>query len=149
MASQGKLDESLLYHQRALRQFHATIGKNHHRTGDVHVRLAEHYAGAGRLNDAMYVICRLLIEEMLIHKGHREHLDEAVRIFNRPVFKPEMARATFRKSKVLEMNGQVEHARILREESIRSYREIRNQAEAGSEVPSGADFDDIVAFWSR
>lgn len=36
------LDESLTYHKRALRQYENTIGKNHHRTGDVHIRIADH-----------------------------------------------------------------------------------------------------------
>jgi hypothetical protein len=36
------LDESFLYHRRALRQYEQTIGKSHHRTGDVHVRVADH-----------------------------------------------------------------------------------------------------------
>lgn len=42
MASQSKLDESFKYHRRALSQYENTIGRNHHRTGDVHVKVAEH-----------------------------------------------------------------------------------------------------------
>ena len=40
--SQGLLDESLELHRRALRQYLSTIGRNHQRTGDVHVKVAEH-----------------------------------------------------------------------------------------------------------
>ncbi|KAI4678076.1 uncharacterized protein J4E88_006594 [Alternaria novae-zelandiae] len=42
-ASQGTFGQSLDYHEKALRQFSRTIGADHHHTGDVHVRIAEHY----------------------------------------------------------------------------------------------------------
>lgn len=52
--SQGMLVESLAYHERALRQYESTIGKNHHRTGDVHVRIADHLLRDRHLEEARY-----------------------------------------------------------------------------------------------
>ena len=54
-ASQGLLDESLSYHERAYDQLTATVGNNHHRTCDVSYRLADHYVRLGRSHEAMYV----------------------------------------------------------------------------------------------
>ena len=42
-AAQGLQKESFAYHDRALLQYLSTIGKNHHRTGDIYVKMAEHY----------------------------------------------------------------------------------------------------------
>ncbi|KAI4708454.1 hypothetical protein J4E89_006510 [Alternaria sp. Ai002NY15] len=39
----GIFGQSLDYHEKALRQFSRTIGADHHHTGDIHVRIAEHY----------------------------------------------------------------------------------------------------------
>jgi uncharacterized protein HemY len=50
--SQGFLDESHALHQRALRQYLSTIGRNHHRTGDLHVKVAEHYMRTGEYDKA-------------------------------------------------------------------------------------------------
>ena len=50
--SQGLLDESAALHRRALQQYLSTIGKNHHRTGDVHVKVAEHCIREGMMTEA-------------------------------------------------------------------------------------------------
>lgn len=55
-SSQGLLEESLSFHERAYRQFTATVGPNHHRTCDVSCRMAIHYARLGRNDESMYVI---------------------------------------------------------------------------------------------
>ncbi len=52
-ASQGLLDESLLFHERAYDQLTATVGNNHHRTCDVSYRIADHYARLGRNDEAV------------------------------------------------------------------------------------------------
>lgn len=52
-ASQGLLDESLSYHERAFDNFTATVGLGHHRTCDVSIRIADHYARLGRDREAM------------------------------------------------------------------------------------------------
>lgn len=53
-ASQGCLDESLEYHLRGLQQYKSTIGINHHRTGDLCVKVSDHYARLGQCDAAMY-----------------------------------------------------------------------------------------------
>jgi hypothetical protein len=54
--SQGYMDESHELHKRALSQYLSTIGRNHHRTGDVHVKVAEHCLRAGDLTAAGLVL---------------------------------------------------------------------------------------------
>ena len=46
------MGQSLDYHQLALKHYLATLGKNHHRTGDVHVKVAEHYIRLGQAEEA-------------------------------------------------------------------------------------------------
>ena len=50
--SQSLLDESLELHRRSLRQYLSTIGRNHQRTGDAHVKVAEHCMRMGEWNEA-------------------------------------------------------------------------------------------------
>ncbi|KAF2205660.1 hypothetical protein GQ43DRAFT_269423 [Delitschia confertaspora ATCC 74209] len=130
--SQGRLDVSFSYHQRALRQFHSTIGKTHHRTGDVHVRIARHYLRLEMLNEA------------------KTHIDDALRIFgDRAAFRPEKARATFTKSEISLAEKDIERAERLRKESIQAYFELTGQAAVSGSDPVSTDFDELVAFWSR
>ncbi|KAF1850931.1 uncharacterized protein K460DRAFT_24339 [Cucurbitaria berberidis CBS 394.84] len=131
-ASQGGWNESLAYHERALRQFLSTIGKNHHRTGDIRVKLTEHYIRLGSLKEACV------------------HIDEALRIFSeRVIFRPEFARAMFWKSKLLEASGDSDEARKLWGKSVQMYLEITHRVVQGNIEPSAADFDGVIAFWSR
>ena len=51
-ASKGLQAESFDLHYRALAQFQATIGKNHHRTADVCVRVAQHWIARGKDRDS-------------------------------------------------------------------------------------------------
>jgi hypothetical protein len=51
--SQGLLDESIHFHERALLHFKETVGNNHHRTGNSCFKVSEHYTRVGRLPDAM------------------------------------------------------------------------------------------------
>ena len=46
-------DLSLDYHKRALTQFTSVLGKNHHRTGDAHVKMAEHFLHSGEYQHAL------------------------------------------------------------------------------------------------
>lgn len=145
------LAESFSYHQRALRQYESTIGKNHHRTGDVHVKVAEHYARLGRFNQAKCVQFHTMSSAPEFPLTcFRTHFDEALRIFSdRAIYKPEKARANFKKSMLLEANQKIAEAKAARDESFNAYREImRSQAQA-AEYLTEDDFDDLVAFWSR
>jgi hypothetical protein len=51
--SQGLLNESLDFHERALLHFKETVGNNHHRTGNSCFKVAEHYSRLRRLVEAM------------------------------------------------------------------------------------------------
>jgi hypothetical protein len=80
------------------------------------------------------------------------HIDEALRIFReRVIFQPELARATFLKSNILKACGDADEARtgMLRGKSFQMYAELRRGAVPGIGEPSQADFDDLIAFWSR
>lgn len=54
-ASREAWEDSFRYHERALQQFLSTIGKSHHRTGDVQVRMARHFLRMGLLDKARWV----------------------------------------------------------------------------------------------
>jgi hypothetical protein len=55
-AAQGKMDESLNFHNRALLQYKKfTVGKNHHRTADVCIKVADHYVRLNRYQGARFV----------------------------------------------------------------------------------------------
>jgi hypothetical protein len=63
-AAQGKMDESLDFHNRALLQYKKfTVGKNHHRTADVCIKVADHYVRLNRYQGARFVssFCLLFI----------------------------------------------------------------------------------------
>jgi hypothetical protein len=78
------------------------------------------------------------------------HIDEALRIFReRKIFRPELARATFLKSKILEACSDADEARMLQGKSFQMYAELRRGAMPGTGEPSQAEFDNLVAFWSR
>lgn len=55
-AAQGLHTQSFAYHNRALLQYLSTIGKNHHRTGDIYVKMAEHHYFLRQPEKALYVI---------------------------------------------------------------------------------------------
>lgn len=51
--SQGRFGEAFNFHNRALLQYHATIGDNHHRTADLCYKMAEHWLRLGQIDNAM------------------------------------------------------------------------------------------------
>ncbi|KAI8940905.1 hypothetical protein NX059_002163 [Plenodomus lindquistii] len=126
------MDQSYDYHSRALNQFLATIGRNHHRTGDIQVKMVEHQLRKGDIEAASTSI------------------NAAIAIFSdRSTFRPELARATFWKSQVLDAGGDDAAAHKLRQQSVRMYSNVTRKAMSGDAEPTQADFDDVVAFWSR
>ncbi|KAF2969761.1 hypothetical protein GQX73_g3870 [Xylaria multiplex] len=133
LKSQGRLRESFAYHARALAQFEGTIGKNHHRTGDVHVKVAEHFLQQRKFQDA------------------QKHLQEAMRIFrDRPEYKPEKARVLYKTSQVLRATGDTESADAMLYKAERIYDEvILPDSHKTAEGPMEQKMDDIITFWSR
>jgi Tetratricopeptide repeat len=58
-ATQGYLDDSFSYHQRALLQYRSTVGDNHHRTAAMCYKVADHYARLNQEEAAMQVLRRI------------------------------------------------------------------------------------------
>ncbi|KAF2108477.1 hypothetical protein BDV96DRAFT_652728 [Lophiotrema nucula] len=132
LESQKMMTESLSYHERALSQFLSTIGKNHHRTGDVHVRLAGHHLWLCNFDEA------------------GKHVDEALRIFgDRVIFLPERARALFRKGDILQAAGMATEAVRWQQESLSLYLKISGNGTVTPGSVTDANFESLVAFWSR
>ena len=52
-ASQGRWKESFELHSRSLQQYKSTIGNNHHRTGDLCVKVSDHYIRISQYDIAM------------------------------------------------------------------------------------------------
>ncbi|KAL8731034.1 MAG: hypothetical protein Q9166_003685 [cf. Caloplaca sp. 2 TL-2023] len=131
-AAQGLRQESQKYHNRALAQYLSTIGQNHHRTGDLHVKVAEHHYQLQEYEEALY------------------HLDLALKIFvPRPLLKPEKARAKFIRSLIYKDIGRLDDAVTEAEESTRLYCEIRRVRRDDIKDLTEEDFAGMIAFWSR
>ncbi|GME43675.1 putative tetratricopeptide repeat domain-containing protein [Neofusicoccum parvum] len=131
-ADEDLLDESRMYHQRALSHYRDTVGKNHHRTADTCVKVADHCIRLKMLDSAMPL------------------LDQALKIFTgRPVYLPERARAMFKRSRVLELLGRLKEAETEKEESLKLLRELTDLGTKTLDEITDADFDEVIVFWSR
>ena len=150
-ATQGLRKESHAYHNRALSQYLSTIGKNHHRTGDIYVKVAEHHCFLRQPEIALYVHltccdCSLVI----INHFFRRYLNLALGIFApRTNLKPEKARALYKRSLVLEDLNRLDDSTFDRKESARLYHNIVEGSKRRSQPLVEKDFDQVVAFWSR
>ena len=139
------MEDSFSHHQKALSAFLNILGGSHHRTGDVHVRIAGHHLRLYQFNEAMYV--GLSPPNFATNEGS-EHIDSALHIFGRDEwFLPERARALFRKSAIREAMWEVAEAITCRQESLSLYAQVTGKE--ASEAVTDAEFDDIVTFWSR
>ncbi|ORX98663.1 hypothetical protein BCR34DRAFT_523570 [Clohesyomyces aquaticus] len=134
--SQGQVQESENFHQRALLQFQSTIGNSYHRTADICHKLAEH----------------------CLRRGTGSSLEKAHKLTNQALatwqadnigFRNEIARTTYLKSKIMEQLGEAEEANTLRADAIERWRKLRpNSSLSGAELTE-REFDDLVTFWSR
>ncbi|KAI1425307.1 hypothetical protein F5Y12DRAFT_747918 [Xylaria sp. FL1777] len=132
LESQGRFDESLNFHFRCFNQFRKVLGMNHHRVGDICHRLAGHFIRQG------------------LYKEAEDYLNSALRIFStRAYLVNERARTTFRKGKLYQLMGQDEEAGKLLSESYRLRKQLRPSDNRLLEDLLEADFDQLVAFWSR
>ena len=150
-ATQGVREESLAYHSRALSQYLSTIGKNHHRTGDIYVKVAEHYRLLRQPETALYVqLTNCDSFPVIINHIVRRYLNLALGIFApRTNLKPEKARALYKRSLVLEDLNRLDDSTFDRKESARLYHDIVEGPKRRSQPLEEKDFDQIVAFWSR
>lgn len=131
--SEGRLEESEIWHKRALKQYTRVLGPAHHRTADVCHRVAQHCLNNNELDLA------------------GELIDQALKTwkFDQYSFMPEIARTTWLHARLLGMrnipNG---HLRARNEAA-----EIRKQLRPDDMRTAGElqehDFDELVAFWSR
>ncbi|KAK3328632.1 hypothetical protein B0T19DRAFT_462261 [Cercophora scortea] len=132
LESQGRLDESLGFHRRCLEQFKKVLGANHHRVGDIYHRIAGHYMRQG------------------LYKEAETCLNLALKTFSsRTYLLNERARTSFRKGKLLELMGMDAEAKKLLADAYGFWKQLKpSDARPLSELKE-ADFDDLVAFWSR
>ncbi|EED21629.1 conserved hypothetical protein [Talaromyces stipitatus ATCC 10500] len=129
--SQGLLEESLLYHERALLHFKETVGSNHHRTGNSCFKVAQHYSRIGRLSEAINL------------------LDQAIKILDRhECYVPEKGRATLMKGIVLQQQSKSEESKICFQRAAALY-EIASKRTIIEEDLTLQDFDAYVHIWGR
>ncbi|EHK24082.1 uncharacterized protein TRIVIDRAFT_67712 [Trichoderma virens Gv29-8] len=130
--SLGDLEYALGYHFRALSQWSETLGRGHHRIGDVSHKIAQDLMGLGQFERA------------------QEYLTQALRIFaRRPHHRHEHARTTFKQGQLYLASGNVDKAdqsfkaahkqrQSLIPQDIRSWDELIEK-----------DYDELVIFMSR
>lgn len=130
---QGNLEESEIWHSRALEQYMKSLGPRHHRTSDVRHRVAEHCLRRGELDKAASLIDQAL---------ESWRMDTAS-------FKPEIARTTWLKARQVKLSGNVAAAAELESKAASLRAEILPGDQRTSKHLTDEDFDDLVAFWSR
>ncbi|KAF2189239.1 tetratricopeptide repeat domain protein [Zopfia rhizophila CBS 207.26] len=130
--SQGQLDASFNLHNTCLLQYKGTIGNNHHRTADACHKVAQHYIRLKLFPSASILI------------------DQALKIWNADaeIYKPEIARTTFLKAKMLRTMGDDASDEYYNQASALRYEIIGNVEESGKHLEE-SDFDSLVTFWSR
>lgn len=130
---QGKFSVSKTYHKRALRQYISTLGKLHHRTADVCHRVAMHCLRDRELKEAG----RLIDQALDSWRADAES------------FRQEIARTTWLKASHRAKSGNPAEAEELREQAAAMRRELRPDDDRTAHDLTYADFDELVAFWSR
>ncbi|KAI9794810.1 MAG: hypothetical protein M1816_002938 [Peltula sp. TS41687] len=131
--SEGAIEESEAYHQKALKSFQSTIGVNHHRTADVCHKVAQHLLRRGDSRNALILI------------------DQALKVWgaDRTIYKPEIARSSFLKAKILYHLGEEKKASELLKEASTARRELKRSSKKQDGDLIEEDFDELVTFWSK
>ncbi|KAK1775513.1 tetratricopeptide repeat domain-containing protein [Copromyces sp. CBS 386.78] len=132
--SQGRIEESAEFHNKALQQYQSTIRNHHHRTADVCHKVAQHCIRNDRLSEAL------------------EFVGQALKVWSADAekYRPEIARTFFLKAKVLSMLGQEAEAKELFEAAAALRSKIAKVAgKKTMEELTEEDFDELVTFWSR
>lgn len=127
---QGRYDESLAAHQQALTCFRLTIGDNHPRAALVRHKIAEHLIRLERYEEAINVI------------------NEALKIWSQDpeIYKPELARTTFLKAKVLETLHKDQKAAVALKVARRLRQELTKEKRSPLSLTT-EDFEKLVAVW--
>ncbi|KAK1749795.1 hypothetical protein QBC47DRAFT_395340 [Echria macrotheca] len=129
--SQGLLEESFVYHQRALLQFRSSIGDNHHLTAKACYNLSMHYLRFGDYERTLAL------------------LEQASRVFSRDhYYAPQLARVTFMIGQVLILQGNTRAGgdALKRAWNMRQ-RLVPEDLRPVGELQIG-DFDELVEFWA-
>ncbi|KAF2160591.1 hypothetical protein M409DRAFT_28977 [Zasmidium cellare ATCC 36951] len=130
---QGNMSKSEFWHTQALDQYKQSLGPRHHRTADVCHRVADHYLRKGEIDKASSLIDQALGSWRM----------------DQTSFKPEIARTTWLKARELSLRGNLTGALDLQRTAALMRGELKPGDQRQSKHLSDADFDDLVAFWSR
>jgi hypothetical protein len=70
------MEESFDLHKRALLQYKKfTVGKNHHRTADVCIKVADHYVRLNQYDNARLVFAAWKLNEIKLHCCNIKYAD--------------------------------------------------------------------------
>lgn len=133
--AQGKFHDAQVWHRKAYKRHSQTLGKDHHRTADVAIRLAMHYCRTNEFSHSHSL------------------LDVAEKVFTTKLcYKPEKARCLHYRSLVLEKGGQTEDANEAKDRADKLFKEVMKERQEDY-VPDSPirtrRFDVLVTFWSR
>ncbi|EME42543.1 hypothetical protein DOTSEDRAFT_54878 [Dothistroma septosporum NZE10] len=134
--SQNRLEESEIWHTRALDQYTDSLGPRHHRTADTRHKVAAHCLRKG--DDANIIKAGQLIDQALVSWK----LDPTS-------FGPEIARTTWLQGRQRAKAGNPTVAKQLLEEAADMRRKLYPADSRAVDQLEDEDFDDIVTFWSR
>ncbi|CZT11155.1 uncharacterized protein RCO7_05579 [Rhynchosporium graminicola] len=130
--SQGFHNESFSLHQRALRQYKATIGSTHHLVGDAYYKVGEHH-----MRFEEYDIAKLLFEKSLS-------------VYNDQVYYlPEISRVNWHLSKTFRILGDIDAARKCRDKAEDLYKKVVTNDTGESSELTDYEFDFPICFWSK
>ncbi|KAK5995287.1 hypothetical protein PT974_03688 [Cladobotryum mycophilum] len=132
MESQGRFEESLGFHLRCLEQYRKVLGHNHHRFGDICHKMASHFMRKQQYQEANI------------------YVDMALKVFKlRSYLSNELARTTYLKGRLYREMGQNSAANGLMREAYDIRKHLEPMDSRPLEELDVADFDQLVAFWSR
>ncbi|KAI0445097.1 P-loop containing nucleoside triphosphate hydrolase protein [Xylaria telfairii] len=130
---QGRFDEAYQLHKESLELFITTSGMHNFPTAGARHKLAEHLIRMGKYEEAT------------------EMVDTALQTWNydAEIYKPELARTTFLKARLLEHMGKTQEADVTYEAAARLRAALVPQDNRHVKELDSSDFDNLVMFWSR
>ncbi|ATY63318.1 hypothetical protein A9K55_008959 [Cordyceps militaris] len=131
-AKQERWDDSFEYHGRAWTHMRETVGERDSYTARTAHKVAEHLLREGRMQEAIGTVNTALAAWAVDPNAH----------------KSEIARTTFLKGSIFQAMGHAQKAGIALRVACRLRREVTGEDREARSL-SMADFDRIVAFWSR
>lgn len=133
---QSRDEESAALYNRSLENYLKTIGGNHHRTGHVLVKIAEHEARVGHV--ALGRVCRFkhnIRYDCLLRNS--DLYNKAITVFSsHSHYDPELARTTFKKAELHRQQDDHKGASRLFGDAQILYRKV-----VGSSIDLGRELD--------